>query len=149
MKFYSVAGSPTLLLVIQTSATSVIVEWSQPSGGATVTGYVIHYSHGNSKNIIITECNTTDNNTTDSNMTDSNTTDSSMTQSSITNGNSTNSNITDRNTTTRVPGSSTHALITNLTNCYKYTFSVEATSEHLSGMSKIFILKLGMELQVI
>ena len=129
-----------------------------------MTGYVIHYSHGNSKNIIITECNTTDNNTTDSSMTDSNTTesniteckmtdsnttDSSMTQSSITNGNSTNSNITDRNTTTRVPGSSTHALITNLTNCYKYTFSVEATSEHLSGMSKICILKLGMELQVI
>ena len=139
MTLSSVAGSPTLLLVIQTSATLVIVEWSQPSGGATVTGYVIHYSHGNSKNIIITECNTTDNNTTDSN----------MTQSSITNGNSTNSNITDRNTTTRVPGSSTHALITNLTNCYKYTFSVEATSEHLSGMSKICILKLGMELQVI
>ena len=26
----------------QTSATSVIVEWSQPSGGATVTGYVVH-----------------------------------------------------------------------------------------------------------
>ncbi|CAI8019952.1 hypothetical protein GBAR_LOCUS11948, partial [Geodia barretti] len=39
-----VARSPTLLLVVQTSATSVIVEWSQPSGGATVTGYVVHYS---------------------------------------------------------------------------------------------------------
>ena len=42
----SVAGSPTLVLVVQTSATSVIVEWSQPSGGATVTGYVVHYSDG-------------------------------------------------------------------------------------------------------
>ena len=26
------------------SATAVRVEWSQPSGGATVTGYVVHYS---------------------------------------------------------------------------------------------------------
>ena len=42
----SVAGSPIILLVVQTSATSVIVEWSQPSGGATVTGYVVHYSDG-------------------------------------------------------------------------------------------------------
>ena len=41
-----VASNPVLLLVIQTSATSVIVEWSQPSGGATVTGYVVHYSDG-------------------------------------------------------------------------------------------------------
>ena len=39
-------ASPMLLLVAQTSATSVIVEWSQPSGGATVTGYVVHYSDG-------------------------------------------------------------------------------------------------------
>ena len=41
-----VASTPDLLLVTQTSATSVIVEWSQPSGGATVTGYVVHYSDG-------------------------------------------------------------------------------------------------------
>jgi hypothetical protein len=101
----------------------VIVEWSQPSG-ATVTGYVVHYSHGdNYNNIIITECNTTDNNTTDGNMTDS--------------------NMTESKTTKSVPASSNHALITNLTECYNYTFSVEATSEHLSGISKTFIFKLG------
>ena len=41
-----VAGSPTGQLVVQISATSVIVEWSQPSGGATVTGYVVHYRYG-------------------------------------------------------------------------------------------------------
>ena len=73
-----------------------------------MTGYVVHYSHG------------------DSNMTKSNMTDSNMTASKS------------------VPASSSHALITNLTECHNYTFSVEATSEHLSGMSKIF--KLGMEL---
>ncbi|CAI7990682.1 hypothetical protein GBAR_LOCUS521 [Geodia barretti] len=72
-----VAGSPTLILVVQASVTSVIVEWSQPPGGATVTGYLVHYSHG-------------DSNTTKSNMTDSTASKS-------------------------VPGSSTHALITNLT----------------------------------
>ena len=43
---YLVTSSPTILLVEQTSATSVIVEWNQPSGGATVTGYVVHYSDG-------------------------------------------------------------------------------------------------------
>ena len=74
-----------------------------------MTGYVVHYSHG-------------DSNTTKSNMTDSTASKS-------------------------VPGSSTHALITNLTECYNYTFSVEATSEHLSRMSKIFIFKLGMEIR--
>ena len=74
-----------------------------------MTGYVVHYSHG-------------DSNTTKSNMTDSTASKS-------------------------VPGSSTHALIINLTECYNYTFSVEATSEHLSRMSKIFIFKLGMEIR--
>ena len=167
MTFYSVAGSPTLLLVVQTSATSVIVEWSQPSGGATVTGYVVHYSHGDNDNII-TECNKTDNSTTDGNttdsnmtesgttesniteckMTNSNTTDSNMTESSMTDGNSTDSNIAESKMTKSVPASSTHALITNLTECYNYKFSVEATSEHLSGISKILFFKLGMELQV-
>ena len=65
--------------------------------------------------------------------------------------NTTNSNMTDSNMTAskRVPASSTHALITNLTKYYNYTFSVEATSEHLSGKSKISIFKLGMELQLI
>ena len=102
------------MLVVQTSATSVIVEWSQPSGGATVTGYVVHYSHG------------------DGNMTESTT--------------MTDSNITNSNMTESVPASSTHALIKNLLNCYNYTFSVEVTSEHLSGISKTFISKLGKEL---
>ncbi|CAI8016152.1 hypothetical protein GBAR_LOCUS9932, partial [Geodia barretti] len=63
-----VAGSPTILLVVQTSATSVIVEWSQPSGGATVTGYVVHYSDGDNMSNM-TECNITENNMTDSNIT--------------------------------------------------------------------------------
>ena len=42
----TVATDPLLISLSQTSATSVIVEWSQPSGGATVTGYVVHYSDG-------------------------------------------------------------------------------------------------------
>ena len=84
----SVARSPNLLLVVQTSATSVIVEWSQPSGGATVTGYVVHYSDGVN------------------------------------------------NMTERVPASFTSHSITNLTRCSDYTFSVEAASEHISGLSR-------------
>ena len=90
-----VIGIPTGLLVVQTSATSVIVEWSQPSGGATVTGYVVHYRYGLRAN---------------------------MTQS--------------------VPPSSTHVEILDLTECYNYTFYVEATSEHLSGISDIVIFEL-------
>ena len=93
--FFFVASNPDLLVVVQTSATSVIVEWSQPSGEATVTGYVVHYSDG------VT------------NMTES------------------------------VPTSSANILITNLTNCYNYTFLVEALSEHLSGISDIHIMELG------
>ena len=42
----SVSSNPVIHYVKQTSATSVTVEWSQPSGGATVTGYVVHYSDG-------------------------------------------------------------------------------------------------------
>ena len=42
----AVASDPLLISLTQTSATSVIVEWSQPSGGATVTGYVVHYRYG-------------------------------------------------------------------------------------------------------
>ena len=41
-----VPSTPILHLLSQTSSTSVRVEWSQPSGGATVTGYVVHYSDG-------------------------------------------------------------------------------------------------------
>ena len=47
------------------------------------------------------------------------------------------------NMTQSVPPSSTHVEIPNLTECYNYTFSVEATSEHLSGMSKNSIFQLG------
>ena len=90
-----VAANPGLQLVTQTSATSVIVEWSQPSGGATVTGYIVHYSDGA---ILTTES---------------------------------------------VPVSSTSVVLTNLTNCHNYTFSVEALSEHLSGTSDILMLELG------
>ena len=68
------------------------VEWSQPSGGAAITGYVIHYSDGD----------------------------------------------TDR--TESVPASSTSSLITGLTDGLNYTFSVEATSEHLSGESNSMVL---------
>ena len=77
-----------------------------------MTGYVVHYSHGD-------------------------------------NSNTTNSNMTESHTTVSVPASSTHSLIENLTECYNYTFSVEATSDHLSGISKTFIFKLGMEIQLI
>ena len=90
-----VASNPVLLLVTQTSATSVIVEWSQPSGGATVTGYVVHYIDGVN------------------NMNES------------------------------VSASSTSSHITDLTNCYNYTFVVEALSQHLSGTSDIIMLELG------
>ena len=95
---YSVViGIPIGLVVVQTSATSVIVEWSQPSGGATVTGYVVHYIYGATN----------------------------MSQS--------------------VPSSSTHVEIPNLTECYNYTFSVEATSERLFGISKGVIVELGID----
>ena len=48
---------------------------------------------------------------------------------------------TDRNES--VPASSTSSLITGLTNCITYNFSVEATSEHLSGESDILTIELG------
>ena len=48
---------------------------------------------------------------------------------------------TDRNES--VPASSTSSLITGLTNCISYTFSVEATSEHLSGESNTSTFELG------
>jgi hypothetical protein len=83
-----VASDPVMTSLHQTSATSVRVEWSQPSGGATVTGYVVHYSDGD----------------------------------------------TDR--TESVAASSTSSDITDLTSGLNYTFSVEATSEHLSGESE-------------
>ena len=39
-----VATDPTIVSLLQISATVVRVEWIQPSGGASVTGYNIHYS---------------------------------------------------------------------------------------------------------
>ena len=92
---YIVAYDPVICLLKQTSSSSVRVEWSQPSGGATVTGCVVHYSDGD----------------------------------------------TDRNES--VPASSTSSLITGLTNCITYNFSVETTSEHLSGESDILTIELG------
>ena len=47
------------------------------------------------------------------------------------------------NMTQSVPPSSTHVDIPNLTECSNYTFSVEATSEHLSGMSTNSYFELG------
>ena len=43
--FTLVASSPIITLEL-IPPTTVRVEWSQPSGGATVTGYVVHYSDG-------------------------------------------------------------------------------------------------------
>ena len=83
----AVASDPVITSLEPISSSSVRVEWSQPSGGATVTGYVVHYSDGD----------------------------------------------TDRNES--VPASSTSSLITGLTINITYNFSVEATSEHLSGES--------------
>ena len=45
---FPVAGDPTLLSLDQISPTAVRVTWSPPSGGATVTGYVVHYRTGSS-----------------------------------------------------------------------------------------------------
>ena len=39
----TVANSPTITSLQQISLTTVRVMWSPPSGGATVTGYVVHY----------------------------------------------------------------------------------------------------------
>ena len=44
----AVAGDPTLIPLDQISLTAVRVTWSPPSGGATVTGYVVHYRTGSS-----------------------------------------------------------------------------------------------------
>lgn len=42
----AVAGPPIIELAEQVSDSTVGVEWSHPLGGATVTGYVIHYTDG-------------------------------------------------------------------------------------------------------
>ena len=41
-----VASDPIVVVLNQVSATAVSVGWVQPSEGATVTGYVVHYSDG-------------------------------------------------------------------------------------------------------
>ena len=46
-----VASAPTLESLEQISATSVRVMWSQPSGGAPVAGYEVHYRTGSSVTI--------------------------------------------------------------------------------------------------
>ena len=46
-----VASAPTLESLQQISATSVRVMWSQPSGGAPVAGYEVHYRTGSSVTI--------------------------------------------------------------------------------------------------
>ena len=46
-----VAADPTVSLAL-VSATTVRVEWSQPSGGASVTGCVVHYSSNGVTNSI-------------------------------------------------------------------------------------------------
>ena len=51
----SVASAPIITSLQQLSPTVVRVEWSPPSGGASVTGYVVHYFDGTtnrSKNVI-------------------------------------------------------------------------------------------------
>ena len=53
---------------------------------------------------------------------------------------------TDRNES--VLASSTSSLITGLTNCITYNFSVEATSEHLSRESDILTIELGSLIKV-
>ena len=40
---FPVTGIPTLTSLDQRSSTTVRVSWTPPSGGATVTGYVVHY----------------------------------------------------------------------------------------------------------
>ena len=45
----AVVSSPIIYSVTDSDVSNVSdsgVEWSQPPGGATVTGYVVHYSHG-------------------------------------------------------------------------------------------------------
>ena len=43
-----VAGDPTLTSLDQISSTAVRVMWNPPSGGATVTGYIVHYKTNSS-----------------------------------------------------------------------------------------------------
>ena len=54
------ASAPTLESLEQISGTAVRVMWSAPSGGATVTGYVVHYRTGSSVGTLSSSSTTTD-----------------------------------------------------------------------------------------
>ena len=41
-----VAADPIIISLVSLVSATVRVEWSQPPGGASVTGYVVHYSDG-------------------------------------------------------------------------------------------------------
>ena len=82
------AGNPTLVSLEQTFRTTVIVGWSPPSEGATVTGYVVHYKTATSVMI------------------------------------------------KSVDQYLTSTVLLSLTHGATYTISVEATSQHLSGVSE-------------
>ena len=49
---FPVANDPTIMSLVQVSAATVRVEWSQPSGGTSVTGYSVHYSSNSVTNSI-------------------------------------------------------------------------------------------------
>ena len=49
-----VAGDPTLISVTQAfPGNSIRVEWSHPTQGANVDHYVVHYSDGNTNEVLI------------------------------------------------------------------------------------------------
>lgn len=94
--FYSpVAGAPNITLVERVD-TSARVQWSQPSGGANVTGYKVHYRD-----------------------------ESTGIEKSI------------------ATASATISEITDLISDHTYTIIVEATSEHLSGLSDVVTVAVG------
>ena len=47
LSLHSPVATDPIVSLMQVSATTVRVEWSQPSEGASVTGYVVHYSSNN------------------------------------------------------------------------------------------------------
>ena len=47
---YSVANAPIITAIHRTATGILRVEWSQPTGGAPVTKYIIHYTDSNAIN---------------------------------------------------------------------------------------------------
>lgn len=90
-----VARAPNITLV-ERVATSARVQWSHPSGGANVTGYIVHYRDENTG--------------------------------------------IEKSTAT---ASANISEITDLISDHTYTFIVEATSEHLSGLSDTVTAPVG------